>query len=132
VEEPGQVSRAGHCGARLIMSLMAGREAEIIAFGRHAGGDRNDLYWIACYAEDQNIPVKYLRRLRPRVRALLRRHWPKVERIAQALLASQKLSAAQIDALFGETILQQDRERAAKIAAARKPYRDQWEWLNRR
>ena len=104
-----------------IMSYMAGREAEIIAFCRAAGGDRDDRVQIAYMAEDQ-----YLKRLRPKVRALLRRHWHKVEQVASALLASQTLSAEEIDELVEHSMEPREREAAAKIDAARKPLRERW------
>jgi hypothetical protein len=41
-------------------------------------------------AQDANITDAYLERLRPKVRALLRRHWSKVERVANALLGPRR------------------------------------------
>jgi DNA-binding TFAR19-related protein (PDSD5 family) len=114
-----------------IMGSMAGSEAEVIAFGLRTGGYRDDRYQIALMAEDQNISIAYLKRLRPKVRAKLRRHWPKVERVAQELLAKKTLTAAEIDALVGQMMTPDERERVARIELARKPLRDQCALLGR-
>jgi hypothetical protein len=47
-----------------IMGYMAGREAEIIAFGSVGGGDGDDFLQIALMAEDAEISSAYIERLR--------------------------------------------------------------------
>ena len=109
-----------------IMTVMAGAEAERVAFGRSGGGDRHDQLQIALMAEDQNISFAYSNRLRPKVRALLRRHWRKIEQVAQALLRARTLTAVEIDALIEQVTQQNEREVAARIKLARKPLRDEY------
>lgn len=109
-----------------IMTVMAGAEAERVAFGRSGGGDRDDQLQIALMAQGQNISFAYLNRLRPKVRALLRRHWRKIEQVAQALLRAKTLTAVEIDALIEQVTQQNEREVAARIKLARKPLRDEY------
>jgi hypothetical protein len=116
-----------------IMGYMAGREAEIIAFGSDYGGDGDDVRQIALMAEDAGISSAYLERLRLKVGPLLRRHWRKVECVADALVSDKTLSAAEIDALIDNVTTSDERARAARIDAARKPLRDElaWKWRGR-
>jgi hypothetical protein len=97
-----------------------------VAFGRSGGGDSDDRLQIALMAQDQNISFAYLNRLRPKVRALLRRHWRKIEQVAQALLRAKTLTAVEIDALIEQVTQQNEREVAAPIKLARKPLRDEY------
>jgi ATP-dependent Zn protease len=85
-----------------IIGYMAGREAEIIAFGRKRKkyGDGDDLLQIALMAEEADVSEAYLERLRPKVGPLLRHHWPKVEAVAEALLIRKTLSGSEIDAII--------------------------------
>ena len=108
------------------MTAMAGAEAERVAFGRSGGGDSDDRLQIALMAQDQNISFAYLSRLRPKVRALLRRHWLKIEQVGQALLRAKTLTAVEIDALIEQVTQQNEREVAARIKLARKPLRDEY------
>jgi hypothetical protein len=57
---------------------------------------------------------------------LLRRHWRKVQRVANGLLARKTLSAAETDALIDSVTSRDERARAKRIAAARKPLRDEF------
>jgi ATP-dependent Zn protease len=116
-----------------IMGYMAGREAEIIAFGSDAGGDDDDVRQIDLMAEDAEISIAYLERLRLKVGPLLRRHWRKVECVANALISHKTLSAAEIDALIDTVTSPDERARAARIDTARKPLRDElaWKWRGR-
>jgi len=115
-----------------IMGFMAGREAEIIAFGeKHEIGDGDDRYQIALMAEEASVSEAYLDRLRPKVRALLRRHWRKVEVVTEALLARKTLSGVEIDAIIRTVTTPRERDIAKRIRAARKPLRDLVAWQYR-
>jgi len=107
-----------------IMTYMAGREAEIVAFGSHNLGDGDNLHQIAFMANSEHISDDYLERLRPKVRTRLHRHWHKVERVASALLVSQTLFAEQIDALVSEATSPDERSIAKRIDIARQPARE--------
>jgi hypothetical protein len=111
-----------------IMGYMAGREA-IIAFGTHHLGDGDDLRQIALMADEAGISEAYLDRLRPKVRALLRRHWPKVERVAEALLDSRTLTGEEIDALIDSVTTATERDIAARIETVRQPLRDWYAFM---
>jgi hypothetical protein len=113
-----------------IMGYMAGREAEIIAFGDHHGGDDNDIYQIDLMAEEGDISLPYVERLRLKVGPLLRRHWRKVDCVANALLTHKTLSAAKIDALIDTVTTPEERAVNERIEKARKPLRDElaWKW----
>jgi hypothetical protein len=87
-------------------------------------GDENDRLQIGLMAEEADVSEAYLERLRPKVRALLRRHWPKVERVAQALLEHKTLTAEAIDALIDTATTAQERAIAARIETVRQPLRD--------
>jgi ATP-dependent Zn protease len=104
-----------------IIGYMAGREAEIVAFGEHRDGDGDDLLQISLMAEAAGVSQAYLERLRLKVRALLRRHWYKVEAVAEALLVRKTLTAAEIDAIIEKVTTPRERVIARRIEAARKP-----------
>jgi ATP-dependent Zn protease len=113
-----------------IIGYMAGREAEIVAFGRKRKkyGDDDDLLQIALMAEEADVSEAYLERLRPKVGPLLRRHWRKVEAVAETLLVHKTLSGAEINAIIGKQTTSRERAITKRIEAARKPIRDQVAW----
>jgi ATP-dependent Zn protease len=107
-----------------IITSMAGREAEIVALGERPDdgngvGDEDDRYQIALMATEAGIEWSYVERLRSKARALVRRHWGKIEAVAAALLEHKTLEAEQIDAATTE----RERAIAARIALVRKPLR---------
>jgi hypothetical protein len=102
-----------------IIGFMAGREAEIIALGDHNGGDGDDRKQIVLMTREVNISKAYLERLRPKVGLLLRRHWPKVEAVAQALRERKKLSGAEIDAIIDRVTTSGERQAAERVQVAR-------------
>jgi ATP-dependent Zn protease len=102
-----------------IIGFMAGREAEIIAFGDHNGGDGDDRKQIVLMTREANISKVYLERLRPKVGLLLRRHWPNVEAVAQALRERKKLSGAEIDAIIDRVTTSGERRAAERVQVAR-------------
>jgi ATP-dependent Zn protease len=115
-----------------IMTCMAGREAEIIAFGeRNIGGDRVDMFEIDRLANFANFAGgantifshAYLTRLRSKVGPLLRHHWHKVVAVAQALLVKKTLTGPEIDAIITNVTTPRERTIAKRIEAARKPMR---------
>lgn len=86
-----------------IIAFMAGAAAEVEFFGKCAGGDGEDRYQIDLML-DSLLPagadsMMYEARLRRFTRSLVRRHRDKIERVADALLAFEHLSAEQIDAI---------------------------------
>jgi len=133
---PDSVARAR------MMGTMAGREAEIVAFGHDTGGDGGDLAHLVDLAlhsgigiegvDDDGVINVNLDRLRSKVPGLLRRHWRKVEAVAEALLARKTLSAAEIDALIEAETTPRERDIAERIEAARKPEREMYEMLRQR
>jgi ATP-dependent Zn protease len=104
-----------------IIGYMAGREAEIIAFGEHQDRDGDDLLQIGLMAEAADLSVAYLERLRLKVRPLLRRHWHKVEVVVEALLVRKTLTGPEIDAIIEKVTTPRERVIARRIDAARKP-----------
>ena len=108
-----------------ILVYMAGREAEILAVGEPdvAGGDEDDRCQIALMATEAGIEWSYVERLRPKARALVRRHWAKIEAVAAALLEHKTLTAKAIDALIFVVMTERERAIAARIAAVREPLR---------
>jgi hypothetical protein len=85
-----------------LMVAFGGVEAEIRRFGSaNADQARGDLEMIDRYARRYNIPGHQVEGLRPRVRALLKQHWPRVERVAAALALARTLTGAEIDAAMG-------------------------------
>ncbi|MGY8679792.1 hypothetical protein Q2941_18630 [Bradyrhizobium sp. UFLA05-153] len=103
-----------------IIGYMAGREAEIVACGDHNGGDGDDLMQIGLMADEAgDISMAYLERLRLKVGPLLRRHWRKVEAVAEALLASKTLSGAEIDAIIDRVTPTAERQAAERVQVAR-------------
>jgi ATP-dependent Zn protease len=104
-----------------IIGFMAGREAEIIAFGEHHEGDGDDLMQIGLMAEAAGLSMAYLERLRLKVRSLLRRHWHKVEAIVEALLVRKTLSAAEINAIIEKVTTPREHVIVKRIERARKP-----------
>ena len=138
VIEDAWFTRGKHRGVRATLSIlhgqimtnMAGREAEIIAFGEQdVGADRDDMLEIdrlANYAGGTATIFSHahLERLRLKVRPLLRRHWHEVVAVAEALLIKKTLTGPQIDAIIGKVTTPRERASAGRIAAARKPMRD--------
>jgi ATP-dependent Zn protease len=112
-----------------IICFMAGREAEIVAFGdEHEIGDGDDLLQIALMAEDAGVSEAYLERMRRKVRPLPRRHWHKVAAVADALLVRKTLSGPEIDALISKVTTPRERTIAKRIEVAHKPMRDLVAW----
>jgi ATP-dependent Zn protease len=104
-----------------IIGYMAGREAEIIAFGtKHEIGDGSDLLQIALMAEQAGVSEAYLARLRTKVGPLLRRHWHKVEAVAEQLLVRKSLSGHEIDSVIRKVTTPLERAIARRIVMARK------------
>jgi len=137
VIEDAWFTRGKHRGVRATLSIlhgqimtnMAGREAEIIAFGEQDGADRDDVLEIdrlANYAGGTATIFShaYIERLRLKVRPLLRRHWHEVIAVAEALLIKKTLTGPQIDAIIGKVTTPRERVIAGRIAVARKPMRD--------
>jgi ATP-dependent Zn protease len=87
-----------------IISLMAGREAEIECLGEYLRGDGDDQRWIWYMLADLLHPdmdaVRYEARLRRATRALVRRHREKIEAVAMSLLERDTLGADEVDAIF--------------------------------
>jgi hypothetical protein len=93
-----------------ILAFMAGWAAEIEIRGECRGGDGDDRRQIALMMESLTIPghqedgdgswERYEARLRARARGLVRRHREKIERVADALVARDTLTAEQIDAVM--------------------------------
>jgi ATP-dependent Zn protease len=137
VEKPQLIERAWKrvqphgesviCGR--IIGFMAGREAEIIAFGTtHEIDDGNDRRQIELMAEQAGVSEAYLARLRTKVGPLLRRHWYKVERVAESLLIRKTLSGPDIDALIRKATTSHERAIAKRIEAPRKADREMMAW----
>jgi hypothetical protein len=85
-----------------LMVAFGGVTAEIIRFGTaNADQARGDLQLIERYARRYHIPGHHIEGLRPRVRALLKQHWHRVERVAASLALARTLSSAEIDAAAG-------------------------------
>jgi ATP-dependent Zn protease len=104
-----------------IMTFMAGREAEIVACGPlSAYGDGEDLRQIAMMADYVALPDDQIERLRGWTRVLVRRHLRKIEAVADALIATDKLAATEMDDIVDRMTDQRERDRAARIAIARK------------
>lgn len=91
-----------------IMTYMAGAEAVSVLLGRPKFvGDGDDRYQIALMAEGlcHSPPWDRLElRLRAMTRMLVRRHRARIERVAKALLAKERLSAKQLDKLVGRSV----------------------------
>jgi hypothetical protein len=117
---PVSAARAG------IMCSMAGKEAELIRFASHYGGDGDDELQIALKRDDYGIPDHQIDYLRRKSRTMLQRHWLKVEHVAKALLVARTLTSEQIDALVNEKTTPREHESARRIEAARKPDRDRY------
>ena len=64
---------------------------------------------------EKAISAAYLERLRPKVRTLLRRHWRKVEAVAEALLISKRRSGPEIDAIVLKVTTRRERQIAERI-----------------
>lgn len=107
-----------------IMLSMAGKEAELIQFGSHHGGDYDDELQIALKREESEIIDHQINYLRRKTRTMLLRHRQKVDHVAKALLSVRTLTSEQIDALMAEKITPRQRKIAKRIEAARKPDRD--------
>jgi hypothetical protein len=80
---------------------------------------------IAFVRDDFRIPhhIDYLRR---KTRAMLRRHWPKVDHVARALLDVKTLTNKRVNALIAKKTTSHEREIARRIDAVRKPDRDRY------
>jgi hypothetical protein len=84
------------------MVAFGGVEAEIRAFGSaRADQARGDLGMIERWQRCYNIPGHHIEGLRPHVRALLKQHWHRVERVAAALALAGTLTRAEIAAAVG-------------------------------
>jgi ATP-dependent Zn protease len=90
-----------------IMVSMAGAEAEIELLGSKALGDGEDRLEIQKIVSEF-CRVDFWNKLEPRLRAmtrmLVRRHKPRIERVAEALLAKTTLSAKALDKLVGRSV----------------------------
>lgn len=129
VEKPQLIERAWkrvqHHGESVmcgrIIGFMAGREAEIIAFGTtYEIDDGNDRRQIELMAEQAGVSEAYLARLRTKVGPLLRRHWHKVEAVAEQLLVHKTLSGRKIDTIISRVTRPRERAITKRIAMARK------------
>jgi ATP-dependent Zn protease len=115
-----------------IMATMAGAEAEKeLLNSLSTSNDGMDRRIIAARAEtltDYDWPdwVKLESRLRKMTRMLVRRHWERIERLAQALLEKTTLNYIQIDMLIDLDPEDEARRRWARSQAQRR--RDQWEY----
>jgi hypothetical protein len=91
-----------------IMTLMAGREAEVVLLGNHFRGDGDDRREILLAVDpkfgegayDGQSALRWLRRLRHRTRNLVIRHRGLIDIIAAALLEQQQLSGLTVDTLM--------------------------------
>lgn len=87
---------------------MAGAEAEVFLLGSTQGGDGNDRSQIKLMAEElSRDPLHWDKRearLRAMTRMLVRRHKDRIERVANALLTKETISAKQIDKLVGRSV----------------------------
>lgn len=96
-----------------MLSVMAGAEAEIALLGRCRGGDGNDRneidwMWSSGYhgydlTAGHTFEARMRRfeaRMRRQARRLVRKHEATILRVAKALIAHQRLTAAQIEALM--------------------------------
>jgi hypothetical protein len=84
-----------------ICVCLAGGQAETIAFGD--AEDSGDMRQIKQLQSRFYISDGDVERLRPQVRALLLRHWDKVEAVATALLERGSLSGADIAGITSGT-----------------------------
>jgi hypothetical protein len=99
-----------------IIGFMAGREAEIIKFGdKHEIGDGDDRRQIMLMAEEADASEAYLERLRTKVGPLLRRHWRKLEAVAEVLLVRKTLFGSEIDAIVKKKMTRRERDIAKRI-----------------
>jgi ATP-dependent Zn protease len=91
-----------------IITFMAGAEAEVFLLGSTQGGDGNDRSQIKLMAEElSRDPLHWDKRearLRAMTRMLVRRHKDRIERVANALLTKETISAKQIDKLVGRSV----------------------------
>jgi ATP-dependent Zn protease len=91
-----------------ILAYMAGAEAEIIILGSTQGGDGHDRDQIELMAEElESDSARWSRiesRLRAMTRMLVQRHRDRIERVAEALLAKETLSAEAIDKIAGRSV----------------------------
>jgi hypothetical protein len=130
---PHEWLKRGHPDAEAhaqIMTTMAGAEAEeewsdLPRDGDSDSGDRRD---IAARAEALTEAdwVKLEPRLRQMTRMLVRRHWARIERLAQALLDQTTLNYIQIDMLIDIDVEDEARRRWRRSQAQQK--RDEWEY----
>jgi hypothetical protein len=102
-----QLRDAACCYRAMVMTLMAGIEAENDCLGGNCGGDDWDRVEIAKARDEINYPgdgdeawFHYLDRLRAKTRGLVRRHRNKIERVAIALQTRKTLTAEEIDRLL--------------------------------
>jgi len=98
---------AACCYRAMVMTFMAGIEAENECLGGNCGGDYWDQVEIAKARDEINYPgdgdeawFDYLDRLRAKTRGLVRRHRNKIERVAMALQTRKTLTAEEIDSLL--------------------------------
>jgi hypothetical protein len=89
-----------------IIAVMAGGEAVAILLGSVPQGDDNDWRDIESMIEDLDppSPLRCEARLRAITRFLIRRHKPRIELVADALLAEETLGTAQLDKLVGRSV----------------------------
>jgi hypothetical protein len=88
-----------------IITYMAGAETERELLGKRAIGDANDKLEIARMASEIGFQWKRAEpRLRAMTRMLVRRHGPRIEHVAKALLAETTLSSRQLDKLVGRSV----------------------------
>lgn len=96
-----------------IMTLMAGREGEIVLAGSFRGGDADDRRQILLtldsttfgYAYRGNHQHRWLKQLRTRTRYLIHRHRNPIKRVAAALLEHHELSRRQSTHLCAKMVL---------------------------
>jgi hypothetical protein len=120
-----------------IMTLMAGREAEIECLGAHAGGDGSDQAEAASHLDETCPPAvssdpeedrnRFEVRLRARTRGVARRHLRAIDAVAHALLRADKLSAHEIDEIVRPYTRLPKRVDSRKVTAEERCARaDRW------
>jgi ATP-dependent Zn protease len=129
---PSEWLKRGHPDAEAhaqIMTTMAGTEAEEELLDSPStsndGMDRSDIAARAEALTDCDW-VKLEPRLRQMTRMLVRRHWARIERLAQALLEKTTLNYIQIDMLIDIDVEDEARRRWRRSQAQQK--RDEWEY----
>jgi ATP-dependent Zn protease len=136
----GRRRSARSVAVAMIMVNMAGREAQVIAFGKPDchDGDRSDLsailelafdYRIGCTVSDSGaVTIETGGTLRRYTAGILRRHWRKVEAVTKALLAHRDLKGSELEYFINQTLTDSERDHAKRVEAAdaRQRFRTLW------